>query len=77
MNTNVRKHDNIADSFPFDNAVNVAEIKILEPKNKKIDEKIINHFISISLTFFLSLVVQLSVESGVQAIIGERTENSS
>ncbi len=48
MNTNVRKHDSIADRFPFDNAVNVAEIKILQPQNKKLDEKIKNPFVAIS-----------------------------
>ena len=50
MNTNVRKHDSIADRFPFDNAVNVAEIKILQPQNKKLDEKIKNPFVAISQT---------------------------
>ena len=33
INPNVRKNDRIADSFPFDNAVNTAEVKIFNPQN--------------------------------------------
>lgn len=47
INTNVRKNDNIADNFPFDNAVNTAEVKIFHPQNKKLNEKIKNPFIVI------------------------------
>lgn len=40
----VRRNDKIADSFPFDNAVNVAEVKIFSPQNKKLKGKIKNPF---------------------------------
>ena len=39
----VRRNDKIADSFPFDNAVNVAEVKIFSPRNRKLKGKIKNH----------------------------------
>ena len=44
----VRKNDKIADSFPFDNAVNVAEVKMFSPQNKKLKGKIKNPFRAIS-----------------------------
>ena len=40
----VRRNDKISDSFPFDNAVNVAEVKIFSPQNKKLKGKIKNPF---------------------------------
>ena len=40
----VRRNDKIADSFPFDNAVNVAEVKMFSPQNKKLNGKIKNPF---------------------------------
>ena len=44
----VRRNDKIADSFPFDNAVNVAEVKIFSPQNRKLKGKIKNPFRAIS-----------------------------
>ena len=44
----VRRNDKIADSFPFDNAVNVAEVKMFIPQNKKLKGKIKNPFRAIS-----------------------------
>lgn len=37
---NVRKKDSIADIFPFDNAVNIADVKILYPQKRKLKENI-------------------------------------
>lgn len=54
INTNVRKSDIIADIFPFDNAVNIAEENILHPQNRKPKEKIVNPFVVILKTFSLS-----------------------
>lgn len=48
INPNVRKNDRIADSFPFDNAVNTAEVKIFNPQNRKLNGKIKNPFLAIS-----------------------------
>jgi hypothetical protein len=48
INTKVRRNDNIADNFPFDNAVNVAEVKIFSPQNRKLKGKIKNPFLAIS-----------------------------
>ena len=53
INPNVRKKDIIADTFPFDNAVNKAEEKILQPENRKLKEKIANPIFVISKTFSL------------------------
>lgn len=47
-NPKVRRNDKIADSFPFDNAVNVADVKMFSPQNKKLKEKIKNPFRAIS-----------------------------
>ncbi len=44
----VRRNDKTADSFPFDNAVNVAEVKIFNPQNRKLKGKIKNPFRAIS-----------------------------
>ena len=44
----VRRNDKIADNFPFDNAVNIAEVKIFSPQNRKLKEKIKNTFLVIS-----------------------------
>ena len=44
----VRRNDKIADSFPFDNAVNVAEVKMFSPQNRKLNGKIKNPFRAIS-----------------------------
>ena len=44
----VRRNDKIADSFPFDNAVNAAEVKIFSSQNKKLKGKIKNPFRAIS-----------------------------
>ena len=44
----VRRNDKIADSFPFDKAVNVAEVKIFSPQNRKLKGKIKNPFRAIS-----------------------------
>ena len=44
----VRRNDKIADSFPFDNAVNMAEVKMFNPQNRKLKGKIKNPFRAIS-----------------------------
>ncbi len=43
-------NDITADSFPFDNAVNVAEVKIFRPQNRKLNWKTMNPFFAISQT---------------------------
>ena len=48
ISPNVRRNDKIADSFPFDNAVNAAEVKMFSPQNKKLKGKIKNPFRAIS-----------------------------
>ena len=53
INPNVRRKDIIADTFPFDNAVNRAEENILQPENKNPKEKIANPIFVISNTFSL------------------------
>lgn len=53
INPNVRKKDIIADTFPFNNAVNNAEEKILQPENRKPKEKIANPIFVILKTFSL------------------------
>lgn len=40
INTNVRKIEMIADTFPLDKAVNVADANMLTPQNKKLVGKI-------------------------------------
>lgn len=40
INPNVRRKDNIADTFLFDNAVNIDEVKILYPQKIKLKENI-------------------------------------
>ena len=42
------KKERNADSFPFDNAVNAAELKIFSPQNRKLYGKIKNPFLVIS-----------------------------
>ncbi len=53
INPNVRKKDIIAETLPFDNAVNKAEAKILLPENRNPNEKIENPLLVISKTFSL------------------------
>ena len=53
INPNVRRKDMVADAFPFDNAVNKADEKILHPENRKLNEKMVNPFFVISKTFLL------------------------
>ena len=53
INPNVRRKDIAADAFPFDNAVNNADAKILHPENRKLNEKIVNPAFVISKTFSL------------------------
>ena len=44
---NVRKKERIADTFPFDNAVNIADVKLFKPQNRKLYEKIEKPFTAI------------------------------
>ena len=44
---NVRKKERTADTFPFDKAVNIAEVKLFNPQNKKLYEKIAKPFAAI------------------------------
>lgn len=53
INPNVLRKDIIADTFPFDNAVNKAEEKILHPENRNPKEKRANPIFVISKTFLL------------------------
>ena len=53
INPNVRKKEIVAETLPFDNAVNNAEAKILQPENRKLNEKIEKPFLVISKTFSL------------------------
>lgn len=39
---NVRKNDRIAETFPFDNAVNIDDVNMFRPQNRKLYEKIVN-----------------------------------
>ena len=48
INPNVRRNDKIADNVPLDNAVNIAEAKIFNPQNRKLNGKIRNPFLAIS-----------------------------
>ena len=41
---NVRKKERIADTFPFDNAVNIADVKLFKPQNRKLYEKMVKPF---------------------------------
>ena len=50
IKTNVRNVDIIADTFPLDKAVNVAEANILKPQNKKLIGKIRNPCLAIRYT---------------------------
>ena len=47
---NVLKKEIIAETFPLDKAVKIAEEKILNPQNKKLIGKIKNPFLAISYT---------------------------
>lgn len=47
INPNVRKKEIIADTFPFDNAVNIADVKLFKPQNRKLYEKIVKPFAAI------------------------------
>ncbi len=38
---NVRKNERTADTFPFDKAVNIADVKMLNPQNRKLYEKVV------------------------------------
>lgn len=49
----VRRKDISADTFPFDSAVNKAEVKILHPENRKLKLKIGKPVLVISKTFLL------------------------
>ena len=44
---NVRKKERTADTFPFDNAVNIADVKLFKPQNRKLYEKIVKPFAAI------------------------------
>lgn len=50
---NVRRNDMAADALPFDNAVNKADEKILNPENKKLNEKMLNPLFVSAKTFLL------------------------
>lgn len=63
INPNVRKKDIVADTLPFDNAVNKAEAKILQPENRNPNEKIENPLLVISKTFSLFLANILAMLS--------------
>ena len=54
INPNVRKNEIIAETFPFDSAVNNAEEKILHPEKRKPKAKIVNPAFVIWNTFLLS-----------------------
>ncbi len=54
INPNVRRKKISADVFPFDNAVNNADEKILHPENRKLNEKMVNPAFVIPKTFSLS-----------------------
>lgn len=44
INPNVRRNERIADIFPLDNAVNIAEEKMFNPLNKKLKANNANPF---------------------------------
>ena len=48
---NVRKKDSMAETLPLDNAVNMADVKIFNPQNKKTQEKMENPPAASSKTF--------------------------
>lgn len=41
------ENESAADTFPFESAVNIADVKILNPQNRKLYEKIENPFTAI------------------------------
>ena len=43
----VRKEERTADTFPFDNAVNIADVKLFKPQNRKLYEKMVKPFAAI------------------------------
>ena len=43
----VRKKERTADTFPFDSAVNMAEVKLFKPLKRKLQEKIPKPFAAI------------------------------
>ena len=47
ISPNVRKKDMIADIFPLERAVKIAEVKIFIPQHRKLNEKIKNPFLAI------------------------------
>ena len=47
----VRRNDKIADNFPFDNAVNAAEVKIFSPQNRKLKGKIHDRLSEMQIAF--------------------------
>lgn len=47
---NVLKKEIMADTFPLDNAVKIADEKILKPENKKLNTNIENPFVAILYT---------------------------
>ncbi len=44
---NVRRNERTADTLPFDKAVNIADVKLFSPQNKKLNEKIVKPFAAI------------------------------
>jgi len=50
MNINVLKNDIVADTLPFENAVNIDDVKILTPVIKKLVPNIINPLYPMSYT---------------------------
>ena len=53
INPNVLKKEIVAETLPFDNAVNNAEAKILQPENRNPNENIEKPLLVISKTFSL------------------------
>ena len=47
ISPNVRKKDIVADIFPLERAVKIAEVKIFIPQHKKLNDKIKNPFLAI------------------------------
>ena len=48
--TKVLRKDRAADTLPFDSAVNMADVKMLVPQNRKLNEKIANPLVAMSYT---------------------------
>ncbi len=44
---NVRINERAAETFPFDKAVNIADVKLFKPQNRKLYEKIVKPFAAI------------------------------